>query len=298
MATVPGGGLNVALGTVSFAAGYRAKANHQGAFVWGDSTPADFASTGNNQFLIRASGGVGIGTNSPQAQLHASSNAAVGPFAVGQAVGRFVVTGADAELSFARRSLTAWPAAPAAGDRFVWYNPDGTARLWSEVDLLTVTGAGNVGVGTSTPTATFEIMAGGTTLADAWTTRSSARFKTNVQTIPSALGKVLGLRGVSFDWKDSGKRSVGFIAEEVGRVVPEAVEYEENGREARGLDYSKLTPVLVEAVREQQRQIEELRRRNAQLAREVRALKASPAHHSGRAAATDNARPRGRRARR
>ena len=49
----------------AFAAGRRAKANHQGAFVWGDSTFADIASTANNQFLIRAAGGVGIGTNNP-----------------------------------------------------------------------------------------------------------------------------------------------------------------------------------------------------------------------------------------
>jgi hypothetical protein len=66
---VPGGFLNTAAGDYSFAAGRRAKANHSGAFVWGDSTDADFTSTAANQFLIRASGGVGIGTGSPQARL-------------------------------------------------------------------------------------------------------------------------------------------------------------------------------------------------------------------------------------
>ena len=64
-ATVLGGEFNVAAGDFSLAAGQRAKANHNGAFVWGDLTAADFASTATNQFLIRASGGVGIGTNSP-----------------------------------------------------------------------------------------------------------------------------------------------------------------------------------------------------------------------------------------
>jgi hypothetical protein len=67
--TVPGGYNNIAGGASSFAAGRRAKANHDGSFVWADSTDADFASTGNNQFLIRASGGVGIGTISPQGML-------------------------------------------------------------------------------------------------------------------------------------------------------------------------------------------------------------------------------------
>ncbi|MBM4467192.1 MAG: hypothetical protein FJ014_16835, partial [Chloroflexi bacterium] len=61
---VPGGVSNWALGDHSFAAGRRAKANHQGTFVWGDSTDADVASTGNNQFIVRASGGVYLYTSS------------------------------------------------------------------------------------------------------------------------------------------------------------------------------------------------------------------------------------------
>lgn len=68
-ATVPGGRDNVAGGYYSFAAGYRAKANNDGAFVWADQTDADFASTAANQFLIRAAGGVGIGTTDPLGAL-------------------------------------------------------------------------------------------------------------------------------------------------------------------------------------------------------------------------------------
>lgn len=64
---------SVAGGFGSFAAGTLAKANHDGAFVWSDQTFADFASTANNQFLIRAGGGVGIGTPNPQSQLHVYS---------------------------------------------------------------------------------------------------------------------------------------------------------------------------------------------------------------------------------
>jgi len=64
-ATVPGGRDNVAGGTKSLAAGYRAKANHNGTFVWADGQDTDFASSGENQFLVRANGGVGINTDSP-----------------------------------------------------------------------------------------------------------------------------------------------------------------------------------------------------------------------------------------
>jgi len=67
-AMIPGG-LNNTATNFAFAAGRRAKANHDGAFVWADSTDADFASTGANQFLIRAGGGVGIGTANPSREV-------------------------------------------------------------------------------------------------------------------------------------------------------------------------------------------------------------------------------------
>jgi hypothetical protein len=64
-ATVPGGVFNLAGGRYSFAAGFRARALHDGTFVWGDDSQAvDFTSTAANQFLVRARGGVGIDTTS------------------------------------------------------------------------------------------------------------------------------------------------------------------------------------------------------------------------------------------
>ncbi len=71
--SIPGGQLNEANGDFSMAGGRRAKANHAGSFVWGDQTDADIATTGPNQFLIRANGGVGIGTTAPIGLLHVSS---------------------------------------------------------------------------------------------------------------------------------------------------------------------------------------------------------------------------------
>jgi hypothetical protein len=64
-ATVPGGYTNLASGLASFAAGYGASANNNNTFVWSDGTAVgnNFSSTAANQFLIHASGGVGIGTN-------------------------------------------------------------------------------------------------------------------------------------------------------------------------------------------------------------------------------------------
>jgi len=60
-ATVPGGQENTAAGDYSFAAGRRAKADHDGAFVWGDSTDAEIHSSNEDQFIVRANGGLWFG---------------------------------------------------------------------------------------------------------------------------------------------------------------------------------------------------------------------------------------------
>jgi hypothetical protein len=172
---VPGGNANIAGGDHSFAAGHRAQANHNGTFVWADDINKGFASTGKNQFLIRASGGVGIGTNNPTEQLTVN----------------------------------------------------------------------------------------GKVLAQAFVRRSAAQWKTDIQTLEGSLEKVQSLRGVSYDWKADGKHDIGLLAEEVGKVIPEVVVYEENGKDAIGVDYAGLVPVLVEAIKEQQQFLED---RDAQIA--------------------------------
>jgi trimeric autotransporter adhesin len=128
-----------------------------------------------------------------------------------------------------------------------------------------------VGIGTTSPTNLLTLGQGfGPSIADGWTTYSSRRWKTNIQPLHNALGMVEQLRGVSYDLKDSGKHEIGVIAEEVGAVVPEVVSYEENGKDARGVDYSRLTALLIEAAKEQQGEIQ---KEQAQLAKAISQIK-------------------------
>jgi len=101
---------------------------------------------------------------------------------------------------------------------------------------------------------------------------SSIRWKRNIQEIDGALNKVMTLRGVYFDWdeKHGGKHDMGFIAEEIGKVVPEIVSYEPDGVYATGVDYGAITPVLVQAIKEQQKQIEELKAQVKKLQKRLR----------------------------
>ena len=88
---------------------------------------------------------------------------------------------------------------------------------------------------------------------------SSRRFKSNIESVSGALGKVQRLRGVTFNWNETGKHDIGLVAEEVAEVVPEVVSYDQRGEEVRGVDYARLTALLIEAIKEQQAEIKQLR---------------------------------------
>ena len=92
---------------------------------------------------------------------------------------------------------------------------------------------------------------------------SDIRYKENVKPIEKALDKVNKLRGVTFEWneeshKPTGKKDIGVIAQEVEEVLPEIVQTRDNGYKA--VDYQKLTALLIEAVKDQQKQINELKK--------------------------------------
>jgi hypothetical protein len=121
---------------------------------------------------------------------------------------------------------------------------------------LTVSGATATGALTVTGavTATGDITAFFT---------SDKRHKNNIQTIPNALEKVSKLNGVTWEWNDDVNEvtkstpKTGLIAQEVQEVLPEVVKTRDDGFLA--LDYSKMMGLMVEAIKEQQQQIEKLR---------------------------------------
>jgi hypothetical protein len=134
--------------------------------------------------------------------------------------------------------------------------------------LLAPTG-GNVGIGQSNPGHTLEIKIGGTTLADAWTTRSSRHLKTNIRPLRGALEKIEQLQGVSYERKSDGKHEIGVVAEDVDRIVPEVVSHDPVTYEVQGVDYSRLAALLIEAVKSQQVEIERLSTRIEQFKRQT-----------------------------
>jgi prepilin-type N-terminal cleavage/methylation domain-containing protein len=113
---------------------------------------------------------------------------------------------------------------------------------------------GNVGIGTDSPSALFDV--NGTAQAKAFMYNSDGRLKENVRKIPNALQRVLALRGVIYDWKNTSSTDLspdqlGFIAQDVEKIFPEAV----STNPATGLKsvgYGNLIAPLIEALKEQQ----------------------------------------------
>ena len=103
---------------------------------------------------------------------------------------------------------------------------------------------------------------------------SDERAKINVVELESSLDKVLSLRGVSFDWNpevvpslaEEQDRQIGLIAQEVEEVVPEVVSVEKvEGQELKSVRYENIVALLIEGMKEQQQQIEDLKQRVSEL---------------------------------
>jgi len=113
---------------------------------------------------------------------------------------------------------------------------------------------------------------GGSLTATQFFQTSALRFKQNIHPVENALLKLARLRGVQFDWKSGRRSSVGFVAEEVAEVLPEAVSRESDSTTILGLSYDNLIALQLEALRSQGEQLQSLRIKRDELLRLLKEL--------------------------
>lgn len=132
---------------------------------------------------------------------------------------------------------------------------DDTTTIATHYPLLAISTSGTLTVAnTSSSKLTFVPLTGLLTTTDINTT-SDANLKENIATIESATDVINNINGVSFNWKDTGKKSYGVIAQELQNVLPELVNENENGL---SVSYLPLLAFLIQAVKEQDKRISEL----------------------------------------
>jgi hypothetical protein len=298
-AVVPGGQGNTASGTVSFAAGNGAQALHDGSFVWADnSAPGTTVNTtGSNQFVVRAAGGVYLqGFTNVQNIMAVDAGLTVdntdisaGAVSNGLRFGHFSGEGLTSKRTaggnqFGLDFLTAFfPRMSITNNGLVGINttaPQTILHIYGDGGIFNMEGAdhcylqfyprgfatgrkgyfGFPGPGSHDIEIANED-GGAVRVIGNFVNASDARWKTNVSTLGNALSAVMRLRGVTYDWRQdiAGKhfpegRQVGFLAQEVEEVLPEVVSTDGNGY--KSVAYVNVVPVLVEAIKQQQTQIQ------------------------------------------
>jgi hypothetical protein len=150
-----------------------------------------------------------------------------------------------------------------------WYPADAAGGgLWTDNTTYVtrsnvhILDAGNMGIGLTNPSSELEV--NGNIETTTITYSSDKKWKKNIHTIEDSLEKILALRGVTYDWRVdefveknfSTDKQIGLIAQEVEEVFPEVVR---NAGDGKSVNYAALVAPLIEAVKAQQVQIEELK---------------------------------------
>jgi hypothetical protein len=244
--------------TTAAASTYR---QYQGAHSWytAPSGTAGNAITFTQAMTLDASGNLGIGTTSPTQKLDVRGR--TGLYGISDAY--------QLKLSYALGTAGAWIGSPSA-NALAFYNDAGTQRMIIDSNgTMTLGGAIQANLfydNTNTAyylnpsdTGTSLNVAGSIVAAGNVTAYSDIRVKDNVEDITDAVDKLSQIRGVTYtrtDLDDKERKYAGVIAQEIEQVLPEAVF--DNGK-VKAVDYNATIALLIEAVKEQQGQINELK---------------------------------------
>ncbi|MGA1978351.1 MAG: tail fiber domain-containing protein [Bacteroidales bacterium] len=256
-----------ASGNYSFAIGQGSQSSGEGAFAIGIANNA----SGDNSVAL-GYGTVATGTNSTSTGYQTAAigwgSTAMGYHTVAQSAYETAIGMCNAYYS--PLTTTGWN----PSDRLFEI---GNGTFLARSNAVTVLKNGDVGLGTTTPGCKLQVGIlgdGSLARANAWDVLSDVRLKTNFAEIIDPLRIVSCLKGFYFNWNvgTDKSRQVGLSAQDVEKVLPEIVSKGNDGY--LSVEYGKLAPILIEAIKEQQKQIESAKEDNKQLKSEIDELKA------------------------
>ncbi len=149
---------------------------------------------------------------------------------------------------------------------FVWNGDTTGSFISTDTGQFLINAPGGVGINTASPTGA-ELDVNGDIRCVSLTQTSDIRFKKNIKTINNALASVMLIDGVKYDWKNeltdnrkfNERRQIGLVAQDVEEVFPELVSTDDQGY--KSVSYSKMTAVLLEAIKELKKENDELKSR-------------------------------------
>ncbi len=236
----------------------------------------------NEAMRINGSGNIGMGTITPAQKLDVTGSIKASTSIISQ--GSVFVDAATTNTGALSPGLILGGAGSGesiSSKRTAGTNQYGIDFYTSGNNRMTIANGGNVGIGTNTPGYTLTVagivaptadntysLGGGTT--NRWTAvyatngtiqTSDRRLKTNIKTLNYGLKEVLAMQPVSYNWKEKPTtgHKIGLIAQDVRKLVPEVVTGDE-AKEKLGMNYAELVPVLINAIKEQQKQIDDLKK--------------------------------------
>ncbi len=290
----------------SVAGGVSASVNHKGSFVWSDAAAGlGMSTSAQNQFLIQATGGVGIGTNAPASPLHIKGQGTTFGSAltevvmtvepktttddVSLAINRLASNKESALLfttnkspDFGIRSVTL--SGPALD--FNSFDNMGTSSMMMRINdkatdridinsntepfLNNTYRLGNFNFRWST------VFTTNVDTTNAVNVTSDRRLKDNIKKMDYGLAEILSMNPVTYSMKSDAEKHthMGLIAQEVETIIPEIVNQKEDKMHTRSMRYGELIPVLIKATQEQQSLIEQQQTSIQQQSKQIAELKA------------------------
>ena len=247
----------VTLPQVAFSDDVRILDDKKLIFGSNDDSHIEYNENGDD-FLVISGSDAGIVLSGSTIQIAGTLEGA-SPLKIGGEV-QFTSTGEDAAFNFGPN-----------GEAKIFYKDGSTGALiisGSSTRGTIISGSGffldcNMGVGTDAVTHAITLPnnnnSSGAVKANSFISYSSIRYKKDVKVLDDPMSVIQNLKGVSFKWKDSGQEDFGFIAEDVGKVLPGIVSWDDNKKDAQGMEYLKLISFLVEASKKQNSEINELK---------------------------------------
>ena len=227
------------------------------------------STAGEERMRIDSSGNVGIGTTGPSAKMHVVNNSTSVDTAIFESSASSshdcvvaIKSPRDSYLIFQPANTNKWAIIadyPSTGDFDIYNYPNNfdSMTFKDNKNIITNMSGGNFGIGTTGPS--YKLDVNGTIRATGDVIAySDERVKENIKTIDNSLEKVNKLRGVEFNKKGEDKKSIGVIAQEIEKILPEVVSTDDNGM--KSVAYGNITGVLIEAIKELKAEIEELKK--------------------------------------